>query len=724
MQRNSYLFLLIPFFLSLFLSPLSAEEGMLPLSELHKLDLKAKGFQIDSKELYNPDGISLIDGIIDLGGCTASFVSPDGLILTNYHCAFSAIQAVTTTENDYMKDGFFAPDRFGEEPATRYSVRLIESYKDVSKRVLGVVRKNMTHAQRTKAIEKKMKSIGVAIEKKNPGTRAEVAEMFRGKTYVLFIYKYIKDVRLVYAPPRSIGEYGGEEDNWMWPRHTGDFAFMRAYVAPDGSSAEYSPDNVPFHPKKYLEVAPEGVNTEDFAFILGYPGSTHRHKSACHLAFEEEVRMPFIIDLYGWIIKLKEKMSETNRATAIKLSYALKGMWNTMKNYKGKLKGLKNLKLVQRRKENEKKLQSFIDSNPNLQKKYAALLGEFTNLYKEKRKKHLHNSTLEFLVSRRTTTILSAAFMVYEASIERRKKDTEREKKYMDRNFDRSKRRLSISFRNYYEPAEKAVLKELLMRAAALEGEHAIPAVTKIVKDKNPGEAIDAFLQNAFKETTLKDAKVVMPLFKKNTKQLDTMDDPFIVLARAVYPTYKKMKEGKKEEKGILDPLLAKLVDVKQQFIGKDFIPDANGTMRLTYGKIRGYYPRDAVYMNPFTTLSGVVEKYNAHKGTPPFAAPQKLLDLSKAKEHGRFAHSQLKDVPVAMLYDMDTTGGNSGSPVLDAKGRLIGLNFDRVYEATINDFAWDESYSRSIGVDVRYILWFLEKFSGADHLLKEMGVK
>ena len=234
----------------------------------------------------------------------------------------------------------------------------------------------------------------------------------------------------------------------------------------------------------------------------------------------------------------------------------------------------------------------------------------------------------------------------------------------------------------------------------------------------------NAFLEKAFKETTLKDPEVVTALFKKNTRQLDAMDDPFIVLARAVYPTYRKMKEAEKEEKGILDPLLAKLVDVKQKFIGKDFIPDANGTLRLTYGKIRGYSPRDAVYMNPFTTLGGVVEKYMSHNGTPPYNAPQKLLDLSRSKEYGRFAHPRLNDVPVAMLYDMDTTGGNSGSPVLNAKGRLIGLNFDRVYEATINDFDWDESYSRSIGVDIRYVLWFLEKFSGADHLLKEMGIQ
>lgn len=722
MKKYLYLFLLIP--VILLLSPLSADEGMLPLSELHKLDLKAKGFLIDSKELYNPDGVSLIDGIINLGGCTASFVSPDGLILTNYHCAFGAIQAETTPEKDYMNDGFFAPDRSGEIPAKRYTVRLIESYKDVSPDVLSAVRKNMTHAQRAKAIEEKMNRIVVDIEKKNPGKRAEVAEMFRGKTYVLFIYNYIKDVRLVYAPPRSIGEYGGEEDNWMWPRHTGDFAFMRAYVAPDGSCAEYSPDNVPFHPKKYLKVAPEGVDTDDFAFILGYPGRTFRHEPACFLAYEEDVRMPYTVDLYGWIIKLKEKMSEIDRNTAIKLSSSLKGLWNSMKNYKGKLKSMKDIRLVEKRKEEEKSLQKYIDTNPALKKKYGGLLDRFAGVYEEKRKNARHDMILDNLVNSRITTIMGTAFTVYEASIERVKKDTEREKEYMDRNFDRTKQKLIMSLRNYYEPAEKAVFKELLMRAAALEGEYAIPAVQEIIKDSAPEKAIDSFLQKAFSETKLNDAETVTGLFAQTTAQLRTVDDPFVVLARALYPTYRKMKDGEKEEKGTLDPLLAQLVEVKKEYIGRDFIPDANSTLRLTFGKIRGYYPRDAVYMKPFTTLGGVVEKHNAANGMDPFTAPQKLIDLSRAKDYGRFEHPRLKDVPVAMLYDMDTTGGNSGSPVFNAKGELIGLNFDRVFEATINDFAWDESYSRSIGVDIRYVLWFLEKFSGTAHLLTEMGIE
>ena len=724
MKKIILLALLALFFTGLFNLPLQAEEGMFPLSEIHKLDLKAWGFSIGSREIYNPSGVSLIDGIINLGGCTASFVSGDGLILTNYHCAFGAVQAVTTPENDYLRDGFFAADRSAEIPAKRYTVRLIESYRDVSREILAAVKKKMTYAQRSKAIEEKINRMVVAFEKSNPGKRAEVAEMFRGKTYVLFIYNYIKDVRLVYAPPRSIGEFGGEEDNWMWPRHTGDFAFMRAYVAPDGSNAEFAPQNVPFRPKKYLKVAAEGVKNGDFAFILGYPGSTHRHKSSHFIAHEENIRMPFTVDLYRWIIQLKEKMSSGDRGVAIKLSSSLKGLWNTVTRSLGQLQGLKNLHLVEKREKEEESLQQFISANPARQKKYGSLLADLAKVYEEKGKRTRRDLTLSSLLSNRISLMLGNAFNICEASYERVKEDTKRESGYMDRNFDRTQKQMTMALRDYHEPTEKALLKEMLRRAAACKGEQAIAGLRDIIAGGDEEKAIDAFLEKAFAETKLKNPEIVSDWLKKTTAQLQALNDPFLDLAFALYPDHRKLKEAGKKEKGVLDPLLAQLVDVRKEFIGRDFIPDANGTLRLTYGRIRGYSPADAVRMQPFTTLGGIVEKHYAHPDLSSYQAPGKLLELAKAKDYGRFVHPDLGDVPVAMLYNMDTTGGNSGSPVLNARGELIGLNFDRVFEATINDYAWDESYSRSIGVDIRFILWSLAKFSGADRLLKEMGVQ
>jgi hypothetical protein len=604
--------------LSFFLHP---EEGMIPLSEIHKLDLKVLGFDLNSKELYNPNGISLIDGIINLRGCTASFVSPDGLLLTNYHCAFGAIQSVTTKEKDYMRDGFIAKSRSQEVQAENYTVRVIESYRDVSKEVLEVVKKEMDYAQRTKAIEKKIKEIELEIEKKYLGRRAEVAEMFMGKTYVLFVYTYLKDIRLVYAPPRSIGEFGGEIDNWMWPRHTGDFAFLRAYTAPDGSFADYSPDNVPYHPKKYLQAAPAGVKEEDFVFILGYPGRTHRHRTSYFISFEEKVKKPYIVKLYHYMINILEEMSKKERTVEIKLSSRLGGLWNGMKRYRGQLKGMKNLKLAQRRKQKEDELQEFINADPKLREKYGNLLEQLKNLYDEKTRDAGYDLLLDYFL--RSSTLLNNAYKVYEASIEREKEDTERESAYMDRNLDRTLQRMKRDLRNYYEPVDKIFLKEMFLRAMKLKekGYPSIPAVEEIVKSADDDEkAIDAFIGTAYKSSKLNDESYMVDLLKKTTRELDQVEDPFIRLARALYPTYQGQKDKEKRQKGRLDQLLSQLIDVKKEFAGKDFIPDANSTLRLTYGRIRRYSPADAVIHTPFTTLGGVVEK---HTGEEPFIAPQ-----------------------------------------------------------------------------------------------------
>jgi len=294
----------------------------------------------------------------------------------------------------------------------------------------------------------------------------------------------------------------------------------------------------------------------------------------------------------------------------------------------------------------------------------------------------------------------------------------------MERNFDLTEKRMTMGLRDYFEPAEKAVLGEMLRRAVALPPSQAIPAVKALVGADDPEKAIAAFLEKAFAATRLTSPETVSSWLRKPGAELQALDDPFIRLAFALYPDYRELQEAQKRQKGILDPLLARLVDAKREFLGTDFVPDANGTLRLTHGHVRGYSPADAVHMEPFTTLGGLVEKHTAHPGIPDYAAPEKLLELAKARDFGPYAHPELGDVPIAMLYDMDTTGGNSGSPVFNAAGEIIGLNFDRVYEATINDFAWDESYSRSIGVDVRFILWSLAKFSGARRLVEEIGVK
>lgn len=700
------------------LFPLMSEEGMYPLSELKKINLEAEGFLIKSADIFNPNGISLTDAIINLSGCTASFISPTGLVLTNHHCALGAIQQASSRENDYLTHGFIAGNREEEIHAKGYTVRTIDSYRDVSKEVLKVVRKSMNFSQRAKAIAKRQKEIVIDIEKKNPGKRADIAEMFRGKTYVLFIYTYLKDVRIVYAPPESIGQYGGQQDNWMWPRHGGDFTILRAYVGPNGESAEYSKENVPYQPKKYLKIAPEGVNEGDLVFILGYPGRTYRHTTSYYLAYEEEVRMPQIVNFYQWQISLMENMIQENPELLLKLSSRIYGLSNREKNYRGKLKGLKRLLLVKQREEVEDQISEFIHAKKKKEKKYSKLFERFNSFYQKKRQ----NAPFELLLSYlgRNVELLGNAIMVVEAAHERLKPDSERDRSYMNRNYKRAVSRKLRGLKNFHEPADRVILKRLLMDAVQLKDCERIPAIDQIVEGKDVKKAIDQFIEELYKGSRLRDKDYLKEALSWSPQKVKEQNDPAIQFALRLYPTYQRLKETEKMEKGELDHLSSLLVDLKREFLGKGFIPDANSTLRLTYGKIEGYSPADAVYMSPITTLNGVIEK---DTGKSPFDLPDKVKELHKKRDYGKFFHPKLKSVPVDILYSADTTGGNSGSPVLNAKGELVGLNFDRAFEATINDFAWSHSYSRSIGVDIRYVLWQIEKMGNATALLDEMGV-
>jgi hypothetical protein len=504
----------------------------------------------------------------------------------------------------------------------------------------------------------------------------------------------------------------------MWPRHTGDFSFLRAYVAPDGSPADHSLKNVPFRPKRFFQVNANGVNEGDFVFMLGYPGRTYRHQTSHFWAYDEEVRMPYVVDWYGWQIALMEKMGEGDREIALKHLSRIKGLSNTMKNYQGKLRGMKRLGLVKTKKEQEKALQEYILADKDRTERYGGLIKKMGDIAEDKRERAEYELILNYLG--RSAILTSFGGTAYEASIERAKPDLERESAYMDRNFSRTKQRLFLSLKNYYEPTDKAILKEMLQRATHLPEEVQIPAVTAIIKDKDPEEAIETFIEDAYSRTKLNDEAVLKDVFTKSTEELMNMKDPFIQLAADLYPTNLLKKEADKARKGLYDQLYAQLLDVKQEFLKTDFIPDANRTLRLTFGRIRGYRPMDAVYYKPVTTLDGVLEKST---GEEPFDTPEKIFALYKAKDFGRFANPDSESVPVCILYDMDTTGGNSGSPVLDARGQLVGVNFDRAWEATINDYAWSASYSRSIGVDIRYVLWVTQKYGGVDYLLKEMGI-
>lgn len=706
--------------LSLFvvLGVVLAEEGMYPISEIHELDLQKKGLLIKTDEVYNPKGISLIDAIVKVGGCSGSFVSSQGLIITNHHCAQGSVQAASTPQQNYLRDGFYASTLEQEIQAKGMTARITESYRDVSEQVLRAVRKNMDLAQRSKAIERRIKEIIAQVEKDNPGKRAEVSEMFRGKTYVLFLYTFLRDIRLVYVPPLGIGNFGGDEDNWIWPRHTGDFSFMRAYVAPDGTPADYSAENVPYQPKIFLQIAPEGASEKDFVFILGYPGRTFRHETSHYLSYERQVRMPYVVDWYQWQIDLMTKMGQDDSAVALKHASVIYGLSNTVKNYRGKLQGIERLQLLAQRRADEAALQNHIESNPTRKTVYGDVLSRIETYYTNLASVAEGEFILGYLVS--SCRMLSLAYTLYESAIELQRKDLDREQAYMERNLVMTKKRLQLALQNYVPETDQQILQELLIRAVRLPEERQIPAVRQLFGVDATQQEVADFVKTAYEKSTLHHEEVYFRYFGKPSAEVEQVSDPLLKMAMALYPTLQGLKDTQKARSAELDILSAKLLDVKQSFLSKKFIPDANGTLRLTFGSVRGYKPSDAVSYHPLSSTRGILEKQT---GIEPFNAPSDLLELVKSRDFGRYARSDISGVPVCLLYDLDTTGGNSGSPVLDAKGRLVGVNFDRAYEATINDYAWSTDFSRSIAVDIRFVLWVLEKWSNAATLLHELNV-
>jgi hypothetical protein len=688
---------------------------MFPISELQRLKLAEKGLLLAPDEVFNPNQVTLVDGICRVNGCTGSFVSANGLIITNHHCAYDAIQKASTTENDLLENGFVARTLAEEIRAPNYTIRITEGYQDISPQVLEVVRDGMPFLERTKAIDKRRKELEQTAEKEHPDLRAEVAEMFAGKTYVLFLYTYLKDVRLVFAPPAAVGNFGGELDNWEWPRHTGDFSFLRAYTAPDGSSAEFSPDNIPYTPKRFIQVAPQGVDEEDFVFLLGYPGRTVRHKTASFLRYEQDVRLPAIVDLYNWQIEVMTKAGLNDRAIAIKHSTRIKSLANVEKRSRGQLLGLRRAGIIQSREQQESELQKYIDADEPRRVKWGSLQDDIATVYWEMSVNGPPEINLREL--RSACRALSFAYTIYDSAVERAKPDIEREAPYMERNFNQTVQQLKLDVKDWQASTDEAMLQGMLERLSQIPDFKKVNPLDALLANKNQ---IAAKAKSMIATTRLGDAEFVEECLKKSPAELEAIDDSILRLIIDLYPMYVSLRDTDKESEGRLGKLYGSLIDLKQIFQATDFVPDANATLRLTYGNIRGYSPADAVYRSPISTLRGVIEKTT---GQDPYITPELLLDRYRAKDFGRFVHPKLGHVPVAILYNTDTTGGNSGSPVLNARGELVGVNFDRTFEATINDFAWNENYSRSIAVDIRYVLWITGIVYQAEHLLKEMGV-
>lgn len=692
-----------------------ADDGMFPMSELPRVNLRERGIELTAEQLFNPSEISLVDGICRVNGCTGSFVSDSGLIITNHHCAFDAIQKASTSDRDLLTNGFIAGSRGEEIPAPDYQVRITENYRDISAEVLSVVQEGMSFLERTKAIEKRRKELEIEAERQHPGLRAEAAEMFAGRTYVLFLYTYLKDVRLVFAPPASVGNFGGEADNWEWPRHTGDFSFMRAYTAPDGSSATWSAQNIPYRPKRFLRVQSAGVDEGDAVFLLGYPGRTARHRTASFLQYESRVRLPLTVQLYQWQIRQMEEAGVGDRSVAIRHASRTKSLANVEKRSRGQLQGLQRAQIVEKRLQQESELQSFIEADEVLRQKYGSVLRDIAAVYAEMESAGPLEIHLQQL--RQACRAAAFGFAVVDAVHERAKQDIERESPWMDRNYAQSVQELKVSLRDWHPPTDVEMLSGMLRRLSSIPGARQIPALIPLTESE---QICEQAAKRLIEGTRLGDAGFIEQSLGQTVDQLRATKDPLLTLLLDLYPSYLQLRELDKTREGRLSRLYGSLLEVKEQFLRTGFIPDANGTLRFTSGRVRAYSPADAVVRTPISTLRGVIEKTT---GQDPFITPEPVLRAYGARDFKGFLHPRLGQVPVAILYDTDTTGGNSGSPVLNSKGELVGVNFDRCFEATINDFAWNADYSRSIGVDIRYVLWITGRVYGATQLLDEMGV-
>lgn len=691
-------------------------EGMYPMSQIENIDLADAGLKISPEEIYNPNGISLIDALVNISGCTGSFVSQDGLILTNHHCAFRAINAASSTDKNYLEEGFLADTKEKEIPATGYKCRITESYEDVSGKILGAVKGVEDFGERARIINKMMDELAAEASDEKNSIEARVSEMFAGQSYILFRYRIIRDIRLVFAPPRSIGEFGGESDNWIWPRHTGDFSFMRAYVAPDGSAAEYSQDNVPYNPKKFLRINPAGVSEGDFVFILGYPGRTYRHLPSQFIEFQQLYQLPYISTLFEWMINKYEEIGKTDPALELGFASRIKSLANVMKNYKGKMKGLRKLNLLEKKQNEEKMLKKMITEQPDLNGKYTGVFDKIENVYRKKFEfGHSELWLREFL---RFSTLAGLANFVWQNAEQAELPDSLRLEAFRNENLAKTLSRTEARLNEYNSDFESAFLEKMISDADLMNETNRIAAVDSLFENVLIDRSIDEYVSSQLMNSGLQDKDFLTELFSKSPDELKEMDNPLLGLVYKIRNQSKEIEKKDEEFDGALSELLPKLVEIKRQWQKKTFIPDANSTLRLTYGYIKGYSPADAVRYSPVTSLEGVIEK-SVNGGD--YEIPSKLRELYEKKDYGDYYSEEVKGLPVAILYNTDTTGGNSGSPVFNASGELIGLNFDRAYEATINDFAWDDSYSRSIGVDIRYILWVTEKIGGAENIINEL---
>ncbi|MCD4679084.1 MAG: S46 family peptidase [Bacteroidales bacterium] len=710
---------IVLFIILLGLNPIAkADEGMwLPMfiERLNYVDMQKMGLQLTAEEIYSINNSSLKDAIIIFDrGCTGEIVSDQGLVFTNHHCGFSQIQSHSTVEHDYLTDGFWAMNKNEELSNPGTVVKFLISMENVTDDILSQVNNNMTEEERAKTI----KEVASRIKKKaehNNHFDAVIKSFFGGNEFYLFIYEIFKDVRLVGAPPTSIGKFGADTDNWMWPRHTGDFSIFRIYTAPDGKPAEYSKENIPLKPKHYLPISIKGFEKNDFAMILGYPGGTDRYLTSYGVKLATDKTNPAVVKIRQRKLDiLREDMDASNE---IRIKYASKyaRTANYWKYFIGQTKGLKRLKVYDKKKQIEEDFQKWADADAKRKAKYGESLKYIAEAYNDITTFQYMRWYFNETVSRGCEILGFARKFSGLVKLESAEnKDDEK----ISEEIKSLKETSENYFKNYNVPTDKKLF------AAMMEMFY-----TDVPKDLQPDLLIKYGSKYKGDFNKLADRVFSKSIFYDQDKVNAFLDNPKVktikkdiayILMKDFFNNYFSIKK----EYIKADELLKKgnrlfIAGLREMKPDKKFYPDANFTMRLSYGRVLDYYPADAIHFDYVTTLKGVMEKEDP--GNWEFTVPEKLQELYKQKDFGEYGDNGI--MTTCFLTDHDITGGNSGSPVINGKGELIGLAFDGNWEAMSGDIAFEPELQRTINVDIRYVLFIIDKFAGAKNLINEMTI-
>ena len=697
-----------------------AGEGMWVPQQLPEIagPLKEAGLKLSPQQLADLTGDPM-GAVVALGGCTASFVSPEGLVVTNHHCAYGAIQLNSTPENNLIRNGFNAPtpaDEVSAGPNAR--VFVLDEITDVTREAQAAIAAAGDDALgRTKALEAFEKKLIAGCEA-DAGFRCRLYSFSGGNAYRLFKNMEIRDVRLAYAPPGSVGKFGGDIDNWMWPRHTGDFAFYRAYVGKDGKPAAYSPDNVPFKPKRWLKIADRPLGEGDFVMVAGYPGSTNRYALAAEFDNTAQWTYPTVARHYKNQIALVEAAGKKDPEVQVRYANTMASWNNTSKNYEGQLEGFKRIDAAGQKRAEEAAVLAWLKGQGAKGSAALDAHAQLIALLEQAKATRERDLTLAMF---NNTAMLGAATQLYRLSIERQKPDAERESGYQDRDLTAIEGGLKQLERRYVPAMDRQLQEYWLNEYLKLPAGQRVAAVDQWLGG-NDAAAVKRALDR-LAGTKLGSTEERLKWFGADRAAFEASTDPAIQYAVAVMPTLLKLEQERKTRAGenlAARPVyLQALADYKKSQ-GEFVYPDANLSLRITFGNVKGYVPRDGVKYTPFTTLEGVVAK---ETGADPFDSPKALLDAVAAGRHGGLADERLGSVPVNFLSDLDITGGNSGSPVLDAHGRLVGLAFDGNWESVASNWVFDPTMTRMISVDQRYMRWIMQEVFPAPQLLEEMDV-